>query len=71
MKNKDRYRVIYNYITTAAAQLILISWLNKAIDIGIISEIAGLFMAGAVLIAGGAVYYANIKRSIFGKEYKI
>ena len=71
MKNKVRYRVIYNYITTAAAQLILISWLNKAIDAGLIAEIIGLFMAGAVLIAGGAVYYANIKESISGKEDKI
>ena len=71
MKNKVRYRVIYTYILTSTAQLILISWLNKAIDIGIISEVVGLFAAGAVLFAGGAVYYAKIQRTISGKEREI
>ena len=71
MKNRVRYRVVYTYILTSAAQLILISWLNKAVDIGIISEVVGLFAAGVLLIAGGAVYHAKIQRTISGKEDKI
>lgn len=71
MKNKIRYRVIYNYIIIASTQLILISWLNKAVAAGLIEDVIGLLMAGAILLAGGAVFCTRIKNTLSGKEDEI
>ena len=68
MKSRDRHRVIYNHIIIAAGQVILISWLNRAVAAGLIHEVTGLFAAGAALMAGGKIYYASIKNTLYGKE---